>query len=415
MWNKLIILLVIIFGAVAIAQLLRVNELAVKRTNHKEEEIPQSEINFNRWMLLIFGILLMLGTIWLMFKYGHVHLGPAASVSGQTIDTLMWANYWVVLIVFFGCNALLYYFGWKYARKEGSKALWFPHKQSLEVLWTTIPSAFLTVLIIFGLNSWNEITSRAGSEYVNVEIYAEQFAWTTRYSGMNNQLGLFDYKLTTDMNRYGLITQENIDHSLKLMKVGELGLPGVKMLEEKLNNPKVVLSNEDRDKLQNELREKTSIVQLLEAMDVTYNDSLDALVNDDVIVRDTLVMLKGQKYNFHFRSRDVIHSAYFPQFRAQMNTVPGMTTYYKFQPIYTTKEMQNIMDDPDYQFVLLCNKVCGTSHYKMKMAIVVLGPEEFLKWQKAHKTYDGTEWIKGNEDALLKYYTQIAQSVNQYQ
>lgn len=412
MWNKLIILLVIIFGAVAIAQLMRVNELARKQTNRKEEEIPYGEIRFNARMLLFFGAFLLLGTVWLIFEYGFSNLGPAASASGETIDLLLDVNWVIVLTVFFVCNALLYYFGWKYAKRPGSTAYWYPHSAKLEVLWTTIPAAVLTVMIIIGLKTWNDITSRAGSEYVNVELFAQQFSWTARYSGVDNQLGHFNYRLTTDKNPYGIVTKENIDHSVQLMNTGEPGVPGVKMLEAKLNDPSIVMSNTDRSKMEDELASKSSMLKILQALQATYNDSLDGLANNDVIVPDTLVMLKGQKYNFHFRSKDVIHSAYFPQFRAQMNTVPGMTTYYKFQPIYTTKEMKKIMHDPNYEFALLCNKVCGTSHYKMKMAIVVLGPKDFLNWQKAHKTLDGSTWIKGDDAQLLKTYQEIANSVN---
>lgn len=412
MWNKLIIVLVIVLGAVAIAQLLRVNELTQKRTNHKEEDIPYSEHKFNGRMMLSFGIFLFLGTIWLMVKYGYCNLGPSASTNGETLDLLMDVNLWIVMIVFFGCNGVLFYFGWKYAKKPGSKAYWYPHNGKLEVLWTTVPSAVLTVLIIIGLKTWNTITSKAGPEYVNIELFAQQFSWTARYSGPNNKLGRFNYKLTTDSNPYAIMTKKNIDHSVDLMKNGEPGNPGVKMLEMKLNDPSVILSNKDRSDMEDELNSKTSMLQSLETMQATYKDSLDNLANDDVILEDTLVLLKGQKYNFHLRSKDVIHSAYFPQFRQQMNTVPGMTTYLKFQPIYTTKEMQKIMNDPKYQFALLCNKVCGASHYKMKMSIRVLGPKAFLDWQKAHKTLDGSNWIRGNEKKILKFYTSIANSVN---
>ena len=49
---------------------------------------------------------------------------------------------------------------------------------------------------------------------------------------------------------------------------------------------------------------------------------------------------KGRKVLFKFRSQDVIHSAYMPHFRAQMNCVPGMVTQFAFTPKYTTEEMR---------------------------------------------------------------------------
>ena len=44
------------------------------------------------------------------------------------------------------------------------------------------------------------------------------------------------------------------------------------------------------------------------------------------------------------RSQDVLHSAYMPHFRAQMNCVPGMITQFSFTPTVTTSEMR-LKDD----------------------------------------------------------------------
>ena len=180
------------------------------------------------------------------------------------------------------------------------------------------------------------------------------------------------------------------------------------------------MSREDREALRVELGRKERMVSLLEAMSATYNDSLDALANDDVILADSLVLLKGQNYNMSFRSKDVIHSAYFPHFRAQMNTVPGMTTYFKFQPLYTTDEMKKKMNNEEFEYILMCNKICGGSHYKMKMAVTVLGPEEYLNWQKSKTTYDGSPWLDYSdseraekEAELLEKYTAIASRVDE--
>ena len=55
-------------------------------------------------------------------------------------------------------------------------------------------------------------------------------------------------------------------------------------------------------------------------------------------------LLLNKEVEFKLNSRDVIHSAYMPHFRAQMNCVPGMTTVMHFTPIYTTAQMRK---DPD--------------------------------------------------------------------
>ncbi len=412
MVNKLVVILVIILGAIAVAQIMRISELTSQKSKENPEDIPENENQFNRNLLLVFMVALHAFLIWLMIDYGHIGLGPAASTQGVIIDGLFHLQWILVFIVYFACVTILFYFAWKYSRKKGVKAYYYPHNNTLEMIWTTIPAAVLSVMIIVGLKAWNEITSPATAEYVNVEIFGEQFKWTARYSGMNNKLGKFDYKLTTDENPYAIMTKENIQTSLTLMRDGGPGVSGIKQMEEKLNDPTVVLSKKDHKKLVHDLHRNERLSNLLEAMEVTYNDSLDALANDDVIVEDSLYLLKGQKYNFHLRSKDIIHSAYFPQFRQQMNTVPGMTTFIKLQPIYTTKQMKKLTKNPEYEFALMCNKICGGSHYKMKMSVVVLGPEDYLNWQKTKETYDGSPWIKGNEDKLLEYYRKIASRVD---
>jgi cytochrome c oxidase subunit 2 len=108
------------------------------------------------------------------------------------------------------------------------------------------------------------------------------------------------------------------------------------------------------------------------------------------------------------RSQDVLHSAYMPHFRAQMNCVPGMITQFGFTPSVTTAEMretpemiekilninniraekskelqekgEEVLDPYEFDYLLLCNKICGKSHYNMQMKIVVETQEEFDKW-----------------------------------
>ena len=50
------------------------------------------------------------------------------------------------------------------------------------------------------------------------------------------------------------------------------------------------------------------------------------------------------------RSQDVLHSAYMPHFRAQMNCVPGMITQFGFTPTVTTADMR---ETPQMQEKLL--------------------------------------------------------------
>lgn len=74
--------------------------------------------------------------------------------------------------------------------------------------------------------------------------------------------------------------------------------------------------------------------------------------DDDYMTKMELHLIKNQDYQFVFRSKDVLHSAYFPHFRAQMNVVPGMRTKFKFKPIFSTAEMRDKIQNPEFNYVL---------------------------------------------------------------
>jgi cytochrome c oxidase subunit 2 len=111
-------------------------------------------------------------------------------------------------------------------------------------------------------------------------------------------------------------------------------------------------------------------------------DSLDKYAADDIIAKE-LVMPKGAEIELVINSRDVIHSVYLPHFRVQMNAVPGMTTRFSFKPTMTTAEMQKETKNPKFEYVMLCNKVCGVAHYNMKMPVRVVEMAEYQDWLKA--------------------------------
>ena len=69
-------------------------------------------------------------------------------------------------------------------------------------------------------------------------------------------------------------------------------------------------------------------------------DSSDPNGLDDVVVTQEFHLPVDRKVIFKFRSQDVLHSAYMPHFRAQMNCVPGMVTEFSFTPTVTTADMR---------------------------------------------------------------------------
>ena len=108
----------------------------------------------------------------------------------------------------------------------------------------------------------------------------------------------------------------------------------------------------------------------VDTLDVNFAD--DKMTKEVHLVVDEPVLLK-------FRSQDVIHSAFLPHFRVQMNCVPGITTQFGFTPTRTTAQMKE-SEGEDFEYILLCNKICGQAHYNMQLKVIVETQEEFDIW-----------------------------------
>jgi len=132
-------------------------------------------------------------------------------------------------------------------------------------------------------------------------------------------------------------------------------------------------------------------VRLIEGINMLGLDSTDANAADDKYVKAEFYLPVNKDVQFYFRAQDVIHSAFMPHFRAQMNCVPGMTTRFKFKPNKTTAEMKEITGDADFEYYLLCNKICGAAHYNMKMEIKVVSEEDYNKWLSEQKEFLAVE------------------------
>jgi cytochrome c oxidase subunit 2 len=166
-------------------------------------------------------------------------------------------------------------------------------------------------------------------------------------------------------------------------------------------------------------------IRYIDGVNTTGVDMSDPNAQDDITATE-LHLPKGKQVVFKFRSQDVLHSAYFPHFRAQMNVVPGMVTEFAFVPTITTDEMRqdgaimkkvaNIneirskksaqlvaegkapLDPYTFDYLLLCNKICGMSHYNMQMKVVVEDDADFKKWLGSKETLAAAV-KKSKEDA----------------
>lgn len=341
---KFLVYVAIILTVLAVGYLVRVFELASSLKGKKQEEITEKDNRLMGKIMLTFLIAFFAFVIWQLKSYGWRMLPEAASVHGVELDWLFNFNMAILWFVFVVTHILLFYFAYKYYGRKNNRATYFPHDNRLEMVWTVIPAIVLAVIVIYGIKTWNTITADADPKSQIIEIYGKQFDFTARYSGKDNTLGASNYKLITSTNDLG--------------------------------------------------------------MDSTSKEGMD-----DVIVKE-LHLVVNKEVEFKFRSRDVIHSAYFPHFRAQMNVVPGMTTMLHFTPTITTAEMrkkpeviaqwadinrirkENGQKPEEFNYVLVCNKICGNSHYMMQMPVIVETQEEYDAWMSKKKPYFNKEEAK---------------------
>lgn len=341
---------VLVLVGIAVWQMTKIFELSQERAKSGNAEVATDEDNrYNGYLMFVFLVFIYGITIFSFWKYGKYILPEASSAHGAEYDSLLLWSFVIIFIVQFITQALLHYFAYKYRGKEGTKALFFADNNRLEFIWTIIPVIVLAGLILWGLYTWTNIMDiNEEDDPLIVELYAQQFNWTARYGGADNVLGEANVRLI------------NID------RANVLGL-----------------------------------------------DESDPNASDDIIVKE-LHLPVGRKVNFKFRSQDVLHSAYMPHFRAQMNCVPGMTTEFSFTPTVTTAEMRQrpetvdkvkrtnalraekaAMGEPnsdpwEFDYVLLCNKICGKSHYNMQMKIIVETEEEYQAWLEGQQTFNET-------------------------
>ena len=128
----------------------------------------------------------------------------AASDHGEKIDLMLYITIGVTGVVFLITQILLFWFAFKYQESDERKAYYFPHNTKLELIWTTVPAIFLTVLVVFGLKYWFKMTGEAPKDSVIVEVTGHQFAWEFRYPGTDKILGKKNYKLTKGANSLGV-------------------------------------------------------------------------------------------------------------------------------------------------------------------------------------------------------------------
>lgn len=114
----------------------------------------------------------------------------------------------------------------------------------------------------------------------------------------------------------------------------------------------------------------------LNGLGMDFNDKK----NWDDQLGSEIVLPVNRPVRVQIGSKDILHSFYMPDFRVQMNAVPGMKTFFQFTPTVTTEEMRDRLGDYTYDFVMLCAKICGGGHYNMQKKVRVVTEEEYQAW-----------------------------------
>jgi cytochrome c oxidase subunit II len=179
-----------------------------------EEKARKQNNKINAFLLVGFLIAGLVGCWWCNDLYYGKTLFPqgAASEMGEKIDLMLYITVGVTGVVFLITQVLLFWFAFKYQERDDRKAYYFPHNTKLELIWTTVPAIFLTVLVVFGLKYWFKMTGEAPKDSVVVEVTGHQFAWEFRYPGPDKILGHKDYKLTKGANSLGVDFNDPASH-----------------------------------------------------------------------------------------------------------------------------------------------------------------------------------------------------------
>lgn len=350
--TALLVVLVLVLLSVALWQLSKIfalTQIGKKSTDESSQVAGDNDNRVNGYLMFGFLAFIYLITIICIVKYGSYPLmSNSASEHGIEVDQLMWISMILIFFVQTVTQALLHYYAYKYSGKKGQVAAYISDNNKLEFIWSAIPAIVLAVLIFFGLYAWTDIMfiNEKEEKPIVIEVYAQQFKWTARYAGEDNVLGKANVRLIEGVNTLGV-------------------------------------------------------------------DLADPNSQDDIVTEE-LHIPKGKKVIFKIRSQDVLHSMYMPHFRAQMNCVPGMVTQFAFTPIMTTQEMRDTpemiakvdninairtkkskeleaqgktgLDPYTFDYLILCNKICGSSHYNMQMKVVVDEPQDYQKWLKEKTT-----------------------------
>jgi cytochrome c oxidase subunit 2 len=112
----------------------------------------------------------------------------------------------------------------------------------------------------------------------------------------------------------------------------------------------------------------------------------DPATHDDIVVSNEMYLIVNKPVKLIINSRDVIHDVGLVHFRMKMDAVPGTPTTMWFTPLFTTEEMKKKTNNPNFEYEISCDQMCGKGHYGMKGVIKVVSEDEFILWRAKQKS-----------------------------
>ena len=102
----------------------------------------------------------------------------------------------------------------------------------------------------------------------------------------------------------------------------------------------------------------------------------DPYGRDDVLIETNELHLPlGKPVKVVLRSKDVLHDFYVPQFRAKMDLVPGIVTYFWLTPTRAGT------------YEILCAELCGVGHHQMRGTVIVEPQPDYDRWVGEQMTF----------------------------
>lgn len=153
------------------------------------EKSRKQSNRINGFLMLVFLVLGLIGVYYCNEALKGTILGEPASDHGVLVDRMLYVTLGITFFVFLATQIALFWFAYKYQESDNRKAFYYPHNNTLELIWTVIPAITLSVLVGFGIFYWFKITGPAPKDAMVVEVVGKQFGWEFRYPGEDGLLG----------------------------------------------------------------------------------------------------------------------------------------------------------------------------------------------------------------------------------